>query len=845
MKDFIKLFIVPITLLSFLPQQIWSQRTVLSLNNWDFSKDKAQWEKVSIPHDWAISGPFDKKWDLQVVAIEQNGEKNATEKSGRSGALPWIGKGYYRTTVNISPKDNTCYQLEFDGAMSEPHVFVNGKDAGSWAYGYNAFRLDITELVKSGENTIEVALNNREESSRWYPGAGLYRPVTLVTTPKAHIDPWATSVRTKELRQGVDNHGETEQQAVIAYETQLCQPQGAQWKGYAFVVEILDSKGMFYTGNHFDVPADGKIDTELTMSKPLLWSPETPNLYKIRSRLMKDNKVVDETITNLGVRTISVSKEGGFMLNGKSRKIQGVCLHHDLGPLGAAVNKAALIRQIKLMKEMGCDAIRTSHNMPSTMQMDLCDSLGMMVMAESFDMWIYPKCKNGYARFFKEWAEKDITNLILNHRNHPSIIMWSIGNEIPEQWDKNVGVEWAKKLQDLCHKLDPTRPVTQGMDRVDNALNSGFAEVMDVVGLNYRTHKYDKAYKQTTKGFILGSETASTVSSRGVYKLPYKATNRGVYADGQCSSYDNEWCSWSNLPDVDFENMDDLSWTIGQFVWTGIDYLGEPTPYDEYWPSRSSYFGICDLAGLPKDRYYLYRSVWNKDAHTLHIAPHWTWGKEMIGKNVPVQVYTDFDEAELFINGKSQGRRTKDNTPNAKAGQESTNPNAKGAKVTNLDRYRLRWMDTKYEPGEVKVVAYKDGKAAMEKVIKTAGKPEKLKMEVWTAGKQLKADGNDLAYITISMTDADGNLCPNANDQLTFNVEGEGTFKCVCNGDATSVESFTEPKMKLFNGMLVLTVQSADKAGKIKVTASTVPAEPKNKKEKTAIITNTITLNTK
>ena len=822
MKDFIKLFIVPITLLSFLPQQIWSQRTVLSLNNWDFSKDKAQWEKVSIPHDWAISGPFDKKWDLQVVAIEQNGEKNATEKSGRSGALPWIGKGYYRTTVNISPTDNTCYQLEFDGAMSEPHVFVNGKDAGSWAYGYNAFRLDITELVKSGENTIEVALNNREESSRWYPGAGLYRPVTLVTTPKAHIDPWATSVRTKELRQGVDNHGETEQQAVIAYETQLCQPQGAQWKGYAFVVEILDSKGMFYTGNHFDVPADGKIDTELTMSKPLLWSPETPNLYKIRSRLMKDNKVVDETITNLGVRTISVSKEGGFMLNGKSRKIQGVCLHHDLGPLGAAVNKAALIRQIKLMKEMGCDAIRTSHNMPSTMQMDLCDSLGMMVMAESFDMWIYPKCKNGYARFFKEWAEKDITNLILNHRNHPSIIMWSIGNEIPEQWDKNVGVEWAKKLQDLCHKLDPTRPVTQGMDRVDNALKSGFAEVMDVVGLNYRTHKYDKAYKETTKGFILGSETASTVSSRGVYKLPYKATNRGVYADGQCSSYDNEWCSWSNLPDVDFENMDDLSWTIGQFVWTGIDYLGEPTPYDEYWPSRSSYFGICDLAGLPKDRYYLYRSVWNKDAHTLHIAPHWTWGKEMIGKNVPVQVYTDFDEAELFINGKSQGRRTKDNTPNAKAGQESTNPNAKGAKVTNLDRYRLRWMDTKYEPGEVKVVAYKDGKAAMEKVIKTAGKPEKLKMEVWTAGKQLKADGNDLAYITISMTDADGNLCPNANDQLTFNVEGEGTFKCVCNGDATSVESFTEPKMKLFNGMLVLTVQSADKAGKIKVTASTV-----------------------
>ena len=847
-KMFGKAFIAIAFLLLLSPMRVWSQRTVISLNSWDFSKDKATWEKVSIPHDWAISGPFDKKWDLQVVAIEQNGEKTATEKSGRSGALPWIGKGYYRTTVNIVPNqtDNTCYQLEFDGAMSEPSVTFNGKHAGSWAYGYNAFRLDVTDLVKSGENVIEVELNNREESSRWYPGAGLYRPVALVTTPKAHIDPWATAVRTKELRQGVDNHGETEQQAVIAYNTQLIKPLGAQWKGYAFVVEILDNKGMFYTGNHFDVPEDGKIDTELTMSKPLLWSPETPNLYKIRSRLMKDNKVIDETMTNLGVRTISVSKDGGFMLNGKTRKIQGVCLHHDLGPLGAAVNKAALIRQIKLMKEMGCDAIRTSHNMPSTMQMDLCDSLGMMVMAESFDMWIYPKCKNGYARFFKDWAEKDITNLILNHRNHPSIVMWSIGNEIPEQWDKNVGVEWAKKLQDLCHKLDPTRPVTQGMDRVDNALKSGFAEVMDVVGLNYRTHKYDKAYKETTKGFILGSETASTVSSRGVYKLPYKTTNHGVYADGQCSSYDNEWCSWSNLPDVDFENMDDLPWTIGQFVWTGIDYLGEPTPYDEYWPSRSSYFGICDLAGLPKDRYYLYRSVWNKDAHTLHIAPHWSWGKEMTGKNVPVQVYTDFDEAELFINGKSQGRRTKNHTANANAGQESTNPNAKGAAAPNLDRYRLRWMDVKYEPGEVKVVAYdKDGKAAMEEVVKTAGKAEKLKMDVWTAGKQMKADGNDLAYITISMTDADGNLCPNANDQLTFNVEGEGIFKCVCNGDATSLESFTEPTMRLFNGMLVLTVQSTCKAGKIKVTASTVPADTKNKKEKPVIITNTITINTK
>lgn len=796
-----------------------AQRLEKVIDSWQFSQDKVNWQNVAVPHDWAISGPFDKKWDLQVVRIEQNNEKKATEKSGRSGSLPWIGEGHYKTTVSV-PKGYEKAMLVFDGAMSEPTVYVNGSKAGYWAYGYNAFRLDVTGLVKPGENTVEVDLNNVEESSRWYPGAGLYRPVKLVLTGKTSLDPWETSIRTRQLTEGVDNHGRREKQATIDFATVIKNVEG----DVACVIEILNDKGWFETGSHIDVPADGVINTTLNLSKPKLWSPETPYLYKVRTRLYRNHKVIDENVTNLGVRTVSVSKEGGFQLNGVTRKIKGVCLHHDLGPLGAAINKAALIRQIKLMKDMGCDAIRTAHNMPSTMQMDVCDSLGMMVMAESFDMWIYPKCKNGYARFFKEWAEKDITNLVLNHRNHPSIVMWSIGNEIPEQGDSKNGVMWAKKLQDLCHRLDPTRPVTQGFDRVDNALKSGVAETMDVVGLNYRTQKYDKALRQTTKGFILGSETASSVSSRGVYKLPYEVKAMAQYGDGQCSGYDTEYCSWSNLPENDFENMDDLPYTIGQFVWTGIDYLGEPTPYDEYWPSRSSYFGICDLAGLPKDRYWLYRSVWNKDAHTLHIAPHWLWGTDMVGKTVPVQVYSDYDEAELFVNGKSQGRIKKHAAAAdpAKVGKATYTP--------DLDRYRLRWMNVKYEPGEIRVVAYgKDGKPAMEKSVKTAGAPAQLLLSA--DRKTISADGNDLCYVTVTMADKDGNPCPLASDQLEFTVEGEGTFKCVCNGDATSLEPFTQPRMKLFNGQLVVTVQSTADKGTMTLKVSR-PATPAVKARK-------------
>ena len=464
------------------------QRHATTLSDgWSFSQDKQAWQQVCVPHDWAISGPFDKKWDLQRVAIEQNGETEATEKSGRSGALPWIGEGHYKRTITI-PAGCTHAEILFDGAMAEPTVSLNGQKAGYWAYGYNAFRVDITPYMKAGDNLLEVDLQNVEESSRWYPGAGIYRPVTLITTGDDWIDPWKTFIRTTHL---------SADEATVEVTVGSGSPLNAR---LGFEVELRDAKGRLVGHEHAsDISDSGESNLTFTVANPHPWTPETPYLYTARIRYMQNGQLLDEVTQKFGIRTVKVSREGGFQLNGATRKIKGVCLHHDLGPLGAAVNKAALIRQIKTMKDMGCDAIRTSHNMPSQMQMDLCDSLGMMVMAESFDMWVYPKCKNGYARFFHDWADKDITNLILANRNHPSIVMWSIGNEIPEQGSEQ-GLEISRRLQSLCHQLDPTRPVTQGLDHAEASIKSGVATTMDVPGFNYRVHKYQNSITQLPQG---------------------------------------------------------------------------------------------------------------------------------------------------------------------------------------------------------------------------------------------------------------------------------------------------------------------------------------------------------
>ena len=754
-----------------------------NISKWQFSHTGAEWKAVTVPHDWAISGPFDKKWDLQMVAIKENGEDKPTEHSGRSGSLPWIGKGFYKTTVHIA--EGTAYaELKFDGAMAAPEVSVNGKKAGHWAYGYNAFRVDITPYIHTGDNLIEVVLENEEESNRWYPGGGIYRPVTLIThANKSRLDLWGLQMQTLSIDGG---------SALIDI-----RHESKDIPADAMLKVIVTDKGGKVVANASS-PADGMsgFHTQVSIADPQLWSPETPYLYDVKLSLVADGKTLDVQHQKLGVRTVKFSAEGGFQLNGVTRKIKGVCLHHDLGPLGAAVNKAAIIRQIRIMKDMGADAIRTSHNMPSTMQMEVCDSMGMMVMAESFDGWKEPKVRNGYGKLWDEWWQKDITNLILNHRNHPSIIMWSVGNEIPEQW-KPEGVERYKHLTALCHRLDPSRQVTCGMDQPDGTMWAGFAQVADVPGYNYRVHKYEEMMKRLPQGFLLGSETASTVSTRGEYFFPDTLAANKEHPNGQCSGYDVECCWWSNLPDDDWKMQDDYSWVTGEFVWTGFDYLGEPTPYDKYWPSRSSYFGIVDLAGLPKDRFYLYRSHWNKNEHTIHLLPHWTWtGRE--GQVTPVYCYTDYPSAELFVNGKSQGRITKN-------------------KDSRLDRYRLRWQNVKYEKGEIKVVVYDEqGNKAGEKTVKTAGKPAKLQL---TADRStIAADGNDLAFITVSLTDKNGTLCPDADHPLEFKVTGAATFNSVCNGDATSLEVFTEPTMKLFHGQLVVVVQASTAPGKATLT---------------------------
>lgn len=757
------------------------QKTELA-EGWQFSRDKQTWQSVTVPHDWAISGPFDRNNDLQTVAIIEDGDTKAVEMPGRTGSLPWVGEGHYKRMLHI-PEGIRYAELVFDGAMAEPTISINGKRAGYWAYGYNAFRVDITAFVHQGDNLLEVDLNNVENSARWYPGGGIYRPVTLVlSTDKARIDYWGTYIRTLFI---------DPTKATLCVSSQ-CRDIDTD---DILEVAVCDAEGNNIASKRLGIDGNGKTETTFDIENPRLWSPETPYLYQVVTRLYRNHRLVDEAIDKTGIRMVKVSKENGFQLNGQTRKIKGVCLHHDLGPLGAAVNKTALIRQIKMMKEMGADAIRTSHNPPSTWQMEVCDSLGMMVMAEAFDMWLYPKCKNGYVRFFREWSDRDLNNLILNHRNHPSIVMWSIGNEIRDQATPK-GVETMRHLQGICHSLDPLRPVTCGINRHETAFNSGFVQQLEVPGFNYGLGHYAKNIKRLPQGFCLGAETASTVSSRGVYKFPVEPTTQINHPDGQCSNYDVEYCPWSNLPDDDWPWQDDKSWVIGEFVWTGYDYLGEPTPYKAHWPSRSSYFGICDLAGLPKDRFWLYRSHWNKEKHTVHLLPHWTWpGRE--GQVTPVYCYTDGEEAELFVNGKSQGRIRKN-------------------KESRIDRYRLRWNDVKYAPGKIEVVAYDaNGKEIGKDVRYTAGKPARIKAQA--ERDTLIADGNDMAYITISLVDRKGNLIPNAADQFEFSVTGEASYQAACNGDATSLESFTQPKMCLFSGQLVVVLRTTKQEGQIQL----------------------------
>ena len=786
-KNYLSLFLLFNIILCFS-----QNRKVIELSEgWKFQKGNPEnasqiefndtnWQNVTVPHDWAIYGPFDKEIDKQIIAITQNGEKIPTEKTGRTGSLPHIGSAWYRKSFNIHENDiNKKIILQFDGAMSEPEVFLNGKKIGEWKYGYSYFYFDISENVLVGNNLLAVKLTNKEFASRWYPGAGLYRKVTLTFKEKESIKHWGTFITTPIV---------TKAFAKVSIKTKVSSTHGK------LVTKIYDKLENLVAEQESSEAFGNEFEQNIKINNPNLWSPENPYLYTAKTFLFVGNQLKDEITTKFGVRKIEFIPKKGFFLNDSLTKFKGVCLHHDLGPLGTAINTAALKRQLTILKDMGVNAIRSSHNMPSLEQLELCDEMGFLFLAESFDEWKKPKVKNGYNRFFDEYAKKDVENLVRATRNHPCIVMWSSGNEVPDQWGSE-GVKRAKWLQDIFHKEDPTRPVTVGMDQVKAVMASGFGAIMDIPGLNYRVHLYEEANEKFPQGYILGSETASTVSSRGIYKFPVAQGIMKKYDDFQSSSYDLEFCSWSNLPEDDFILQDDKSWVLGEFVWTGFDYLGEPTPYDEQWPSRSSYFGMIDLAGIPKDRYYLYRSRWNTKEETLHILPHWNWkGRE--GKKTPVFVYTNYDSAELFVNGKSMGiqKKTKDKTPQ--------------------HRYRLMWNDVIYKPGTLKVIAFNaDGKAVASKEIKTAGKPYQIVLDA--DRKTVNADGKDISFVKVSIVDKNGVPCPTATNQLQFDVTGKGNFRAVCNGDATSLELFHKPTMKLFSGKLVVLVQSTKETGDI------------------------------
>lgn len=771
------------------------------------------WQKVTVPHDWAIYGPFSINNDKQNTAIVQDGQKEAMEHAGRTGGLPFVGTGWYRLNLKVPEytAGKKCVLL-FDGAMSHARVFINGQEAAYWPNGYNAFMVDATDYLKQDAvNVLAVRLENETESSRWYPGAGLYRNVRLIVTDDVHVPVWGTQLTTPVVQ---------EDHAKILLKTKLEFPTEKTLNDYRIVTEIKDASGKIVAVNEREGSADGvfkgadAFEQEFVVKDPQLWSPDTPVLYTAESKIYEGTEQKDEYKTTFGIRSIEILPDKGFFLNGKPLKFQGVCNHHDLGPLGTATNEAALRRQIRILKDMGCNAIRTSHNMPSTELVQICDEMGMMLMLESFDEWQTAKVQNGYHKYFADWVEKDLTNLIHHFRNSPSVVMWCIGNEVPDQWNGNTGPKLTRRLQDICHREDPTRPVTQGMDAPDAVVNNNMAAVLDVPGFNYRPHKYQENYAKLPQQIILGSETASTLSSRGVYKFPVERRSMMKYEDHQASSYDVEHCSWSNLPEDDFMQHEDNPYCIGEFVWTGFDYLGEPTPYYSDWPSHSSLFGIVDLAGIPKDRYYLYRSHWNKKNETLHILPHWTWkGRE--GEVTPVFVYTSYPSAELFINGKSQGKRSKDTTVTIEGSKDEKSQK----EFKRQSRYRLMWMDTRYEPGTLKVVAYDEqGKAVAEKEIHTAGEPYRI---VLSADRDtIAADGKDLSFVTVSVVDKEGNLCPEACNQISFTVKGAGIYRAGANGDPTSLESFQNPRMKVFSGMMTAIVQSEEKAGTITLEAS-------------------------
>jgi len=780
-----------------------SLRSVITFRDgWKFTREAAAgmeaadfddtaWQDVRVPHDWAIAGPFDRENDLQITAIFEDGQIKEGEHTGRTGGLPHVGKGWYRLRFDL-PEDiaSRRVRIEFDGVMSHSRVYCNGEFVGSWPYGYTSFAFDITALVKPGENILAVSCDNKPHASRWYPGAGIFRHVRLVTLAPVHVGHWGTFVTTPSVgKNSATVHVRTEiscglpRESNVELETVLLDPEGKQ------IAAIKESRR---------IAADAVFEQQADVPSPALWSIETPRLYTARSVLRVEGEVVDVYETLFGIRTLEFNPLKGFFLNGQRVRLNGVCMHHDLGALGAAVNRAALARQLRILKDMGCNAIRTSHNPPAPELLELTDGMGFVVIDEAFDEWHTGKCDNGCHILFDEWGERDLRALIRRDRNHPSVIMWSLGNEIREQTDSERGREICKFLHDITHGEDPTRPTTCGFNCADEAIANGLAEVVDVPGWNYRPYAYARYHAEHPEWPMYGSETASCISSRGEYYFPVEDEKHPVRENLQVNSYDLSSPNWASCPDVEFRGVDENPWIMGEFVWTGFDYLGEPTPYYRQWPSRSSYFGIVDLCGLPKDRFYLYRSRWSSEP-TLHILPHWTWpGRE--GEITPVHCFSSWDTVELFLNGVSQGKRSKD--------------------IKNLlSKYRIVWNGVKYEPGELKAVAYDaDGKPVAETAVRTAGAPAAVRLTPDSGA--MAANGLDMAFVTVEIVDADGNLCPRADNLVRFAVEGPAEIAAVDNGNAATVEPFIADYRKAFNGKCVVYLRSvAGRTGTVRLKA--------------------------
>ena len=728
-------------------------------DGWQFQKDgDTSWRNVTLPHDWGVESPF----------VRSN--------PGETGKLEWWGTARYRKTLNLSPKPFERYYLEFGGVMSNSTVFVNGAPAGGRPYGYSSFSVDISSFVHSGDNLIEVEVNNLPNSSRWYPGGGIYRPVYLRKTVAAPVpDIWI--VGTDDVR-------------------------------VSFKEDVDESK------------------LEITHEIPRIresWSPDNPVLYTVKTTVRnRRTGRADVYYTGYGPRTAEFRPDG-FYLNGEKTFLKGVCLHHDAGALGAVWNEEVWVRRLTQLKDMGCNAIRSAHNPPAAELLDLCDRMGFLVIDELTDTWTVPKKPAGYATLFDEWAEKDLVDMIHRDRNHPCVILWSIGNECGEQgyadkWDI------PRRLSEICHREDPSRPTTAGNDNLW-ASSQPYHETIDVYGFNYKPHAYEEFHRANPSQPFYGSETASCLSTRGYYLFPVSDDKGKGWPDGapyQVSSYDLYAPWWASSPDYEWFYEDQVPSCAGEFVWTGFDYIGEPTPYnfdptvltnfhDEAArlaaekeleelsrnapPSRSSYFGIIDLAGFPKDRYWLYKSRWRPDVPTAHILPHWNW-PDRVGKVTPVFVYSSGDSAELFVNGKSQGVRTRGPL-----------------------EYRFRWDDVVYEPGTVSVVCWKDGKEWARDTVRTSGAPAALEIETETGG--------DMVFVTVRIVDGNGLFVPDAVNMLSFKVSGSGELLATDAGDPTSHIAFKSPDLPAFAGLCSAVIRRTDEQGPLSVTVSSpglVPA---------------------